>query len=90
MGVPKIKSATKFRENLYETLKEVVEGETYIVTYKGEKNVVLISQDDFNQILDECDLLRSIAIGISDLEEGATLPHKKAVGHLRKIKGKWK
>lgn len=90
MGIPKIKSATAFRENLYETLKDVTDGNTYVVTQKEGKNIVLISQEDFNVLLDEREVLRSISLGISDLEEGKKVKHQDAVASLRKLKNKWK
>jgi prevent-host-death family protein len=90
MGIPKIKSATHFRDSLYETLKEVSEGESHIVTNKNGRNVVLISQENYNRLLDECQVLRSIATGVADLDAGRTLTHKQATTELRKLKSSWK
>jgi prevent-host-death family protein len=89
MGLPKIKSATNFRDSLYETLKEVAEGEPHIVTSKNGRNVVLISQDKYNKLLDECQVLRAIATGVADLESDRTITHKQAAAKLQKLKLSW-
>ena len=90
MGLPKIKSATNFRDSLYETLKEVAEGESHIVTSKNGRNVVLISLDEYNKLLDECQVLRAIATGVADLDSERTVTHKQASAKLRKLKSSWK
>ena len=90
MGVPKIKSATHFRETLYETLREVSEGDFQIISNKNGHNVVLISQEDYNKLLDECEVQRAIALGVSALEAGKSVSHKKASIKLQKLKNSWK
>lgn len=90
MGLPKIKSATNFRDSLYETLKEVAEGESHIVTSKNGRNVVLISLDEYNKLLDECQVLRAIGMGVADLDSERTVTHKQASAKLRKLKSSWK
>ncbi len=90
MGLPKIKSATNFRDSLYETLKDVADGESHIVTSKNGRNVVLISQDEYNKLLDECLVLRAIAAGVADLDSDRTVTHKQAAAKLRKLKSSWK
>jgi prevent-host-death family protein len=90
MGLPKIKSATNFRDSLYETLKDVADGESHIVTSKNGRNVVLISQDEYNKLLDECLVLRAIAAGVADLDSDRMVTHKQAAAKLRKLKSSWK
>lgn len=90
MGIPKIKSATGFRSELYETLREVGNGVPYLITQKDGDSVVLISQTDYNRLLAEQDVLRNIAAGVADLESGKAVPHRTAVAHLRKLQEKWK
>ena len=88
--IPKTKSATVFRKDLYDTLKEVAEGEIYLVTQKQGDNVVLIAQEEYNKILNEREVLRAISAGVADIESGNTHSHKKAVSRLRKLQFKWK
>lgn len=88
--IPKTKSATVFRKDLYETLKEVSEGDVCLVTQKQGDNVVLISQGEYNKILSEREVLRAISSGVADIEEGKAHSHKSAVARLRKLQAKWK
>lgn len=88
--IPKTKTATSFRQDLYDSLKAVADGDTLVVTQKQGGNVVLISQDEYNRILGERELLRSIATGVGDLEAGRKHDHKDAVSRLKKIQSKWK
>jgi PHD/YefM family antitoxin component YafN of YafNO toxin-antitoxin module len=90
MPTPKIKSATAFRGDLYETLKEVGKGTLYLVTQKEGDPVVLISQAEYNRLLEEQSVLRNIAAGVADLELGRVVPHKTAISRLRKLQEKWK
>ena len=90
MAIPKIKSATVFRNDLYETLKDVARGTPCLVTQKSGDSVVLLSQTEYNRMLEEQDLLRNIAAGVSDLEAGRSMSHKAAITRLRKLQEKWK
>jgi PHD/YefM family antitoxin component YafN of YafNO toxin-antitoxin module len=88
--IPKTKSATAFRKDLYETLKEVAAGDTCLVTQKEGDNVVLISQEKYNKILYEQEVLREISIGVTDIEEGRFHSHKDALALMKKLQAKWK
>jgi prevent-host-death family protein len=90
MALPRVKSATVFRNDLYETLREVGQGTPCLVTQKSGDAVVLISQSEYNRMLEEQDLLRSIAAGVADFEAGRTLSHRAAISRLHKLKNKWK
>ncbi len=90
MAIPKIKTATSFRQSLYETLKDVAKGKTYVVTQKQSDPVVLISQEKYNRVLEEREVLKSIAAGVADLEARKTLTHANALSRLNKLKKKWK
>lgn len=90
MALPKTKSATVFRENLYETLKEVAKGVPCLVTQREGENIVLLSQKAYNKMLEEQELLRNIAAGVADLETGRAISHDQAVVRFRKLQKKWK
>lgn len=90
MGIPKIKSATNLRAELYESLKEVSEGELQIVTHKQGDPVVLLSQESYNNLLEEKETLKKMAIGLSQIKEGKGISHKKAISKLTVLKDKWK
>ena len=90
MKMPKIKSATELRSTLYETLNEVAHGDPQVITHKRGEAVVLISQEKFNAIIEEKDVLREIAAGVAELDAGLGIPHDKVVQELRARRSKWK
>ena len=89
MKIPKIKSATEFRNSLYETLNEVAQGDPQLITHKRGEAVVLISQEKFNAMIDEKDVLREIAAGTAELDNGLGIPHDKVVSELKARRKKW-
>jgi prevent-host-death family protein len=90
MGTPKVKSATSLRSDLYETLKEVSEGEPQIITHKQGDPVLLVSKEKYDELLDQSDALRKMAVGLSQIESGKGISHKKAIQKLQSLKKKWK
>jgi prevent-host-death family protein len=90
MKMPKIKSATDVRKHLYDTLKEVSEGDPQIVTHRQGEAVVLISQRRFNALIEEKEVLEEIALGVADLKAGNTVTHEEALKQLREHQRKWK
>ena len=90
MKMPKIKSATELRSSLYETLNEVAHGDPQVITHKRGEAVVLISQEKFNAIIDEKDVLREIAAGRTELDARLGIPHDQVVKELKERRSKWK
>lgn len=90
MGIPKTKSVTALRDDLYETLRKVANGQPLLVTQKQGDNIVLLSQKDYNKILEECELLRAVASGVEDIESKKVVGHESASKRLRKLQAKWK
>ena len=90
MGIPKIKTATTLRSELYETLKEVSEGKPQLITHKQGEPVLLVSKNEYDRILDEKEVLRKMAIGLAQHEAGEGVTHKKAIKKLNDLKKKWK
>ena len=87
MGIPKIKSATSLRSDLYETLKEVSNGELQIITHKQGDPVLLVSKEKYDDLVGHSDSLRKMAIGLSQIASGEGVSHTKA---LKMLKKKWK
>ena len=57
MALPKIKKPSDLRENLYSTLEEVCDGETFVVPTKhGE--VIIMKKEEYDLHLLEMDLLK--------------------------------
>ncbi|MEX0595014.1 MAG: type II toxin-antitoxin system Phd/YefM family antitoxin [Candidatus Paceibacterota bacterium] len=70
MVIPKIKSASEFRKDLYSSLKEVSEGSAQVITHKQGEPVVLISQSEFNKLSEENMILRNLEAGLADIRAG--------------------
>lgn len=90
MKIPKVQSATELRNHLFETLREVQEGEPQLVTHtKGSDGVIMISQSKLNALLEENDVLKAISRGVADIEAGRVVPHKEAKKRIRAMQAKW-
>ena len=90
MKIPKTQSASDLRANLFETLREVQDGDPQLVTHtKGSDGVILISQSRLNAILEENDVLKAINKGRADVAANRvhTMPEMKE--HLQKMQSKW-
>jgi len=78
-------SYSKARANLAKTMEEVCEDhEPVIITNKDDKNVVMISLDDFKSMEETAYLLRSPKSAKRLLESIAEL--EKGKGKVRKLK----
>ena len=84
------KNASRFRSDLFDTLKKVSEGQPHIVTHSGGEPVVLISQSEFDALIDEREFLRDVSIGVSELDAGKGVSHAKAIKKFDKMKKRWK
>jgi PHD/YefM family antitoxin component YafN of YafNO toxin-antitoxin module len=90
MAIPKIKTATALRSDLYDTLKEVSEGRTQIITHQQGDPVLLVSKASFDEMSDQIQSLKKMAIGLSQIEEGKGVSNKNAIKKLSQLKRKWK
>jgi PHD/YefM family antitoxin component YafN of YafNO toxin-antitoxin module len=57
MGTPKISKPSELREDLYNTLEQVCQGERFIISAKSG-DVVLISKKEFDCLIDDLDILK--------------------------------
>jgi prevent-host-death family protein len=90
MSIPKIKKASNFRADLFETLKEVSSGEPQVITHNGGDPVVLIAQSEYNALLERYKLLQEISIGAYQLDTGKGLSHEEALKEIEQMKKEWK
>lgn len=90
MGIPKIKTATNLRSELYDTLKEVSEGKSHLITHKQGDPILLLSQKEYDRLIKEKEELKKMAIGLSQIENGEGISHSKAKNKLNSLKKKWK
>lgn len=74
MKIPKSKTITELRNTLFETFDEVAAGETQIITHKNGSMVALISLEKIEEMSNEIQLHKNLAIGYAQAMrgEGAT------------------
>ena len=63
MGTPKVKNASNFRTELFDTLKDVSNGEAHLITHNAGEPVILIAKSEYDALLDEREYLKDVAIG---------------------------
>lgn len=90
MGTPKVKNASNFRTELFDTLKEVSGGEAYMITHNAGEPVILISKSEYDALLDEREFLSDVAIGAEQLNAGKGVSHTAALKRFQKMKARWK
>ena len=82
MGLPKIKSATDLRADLFTTIQEVLKGQIQIITHK-DGDSVLLSKSSYDKLLDRIDTLQGISRGLKDLSESRQMSHTEAKSTLK-------
>jgi PHD/YefM family antitoxin component YafN of YafNO toxin-antitoxin module len=83
MGLPKIKSATEIRKDLFTTIHDVLNGQIQIITHK-DGDSVLLSKEKYDSLLDRIETLQGISQGLKDLSEGRFISHKDAIKELNR------
>lgn len=84
--IPKTISPTDLRKQLYAVVKDVGAGKAqYLVTPSEGESVVICSRGDYEKILEERDLLRSLRAGEADIQAGRVVSHEDVVKELRKL-----
>lgn len=84
--IPKTISPTDLRKKLYAVVKEVAKGKAqYLVTPSEGESVLICSRDEYNAIVEERELLRSLRAGEADFKAGRTISHQRVVAELRKL-----
>lgn len=76
------------RDNLKKYCDQAVEGETLVIARKGNKNVVLISEDDYNRMakaMRNAEYLAKLDHSFKQLEAGHVVT--KTVAELNEMEG---
>lgn len=87
MGLPKVKTASSLREEIYETLNSVAEGHVHLITHKSGESV-LISKKEYDSLVDEIELQKSVMAGLQDYIEEKIYSHSEALKKFEKIRRK--
>ncbi len=82
MALPKIKSATDLRKDLFGTIQDVLKGQIQIITHK-DGDSVLISKEVYDGLLDKIDTLNGISRGLKDLADQNSHSHKEVLKSLK-------
>lgn len=70
MKIPKSKSITELRSTLFETFDEVMAGETQVITHKNGRMVAMISVEKIEELYEEIELHKNLAIGYAQAMRG--------------------
>jgi prevent-host-death family protein len=70
MKPPKRKNITELRNTLFETFDEVIAGEPQIITHKNGKMVAMISVDQMDELNEQIELHKNLAIGYAQAIRG--------------------
>jgi antitoxin YefM len=78
---------SELRANLAELLKQTqVSGRPIVVTQHGRGSAVLISADDYSELLDQIELLNSLVRSLSRSAAGQKgIPHEKVMKDARAL-----
>jgi prevent-host-death family protein len=79
-----IKPISYLKANAAEVLRELAETrEPYIITQNGEAKAVIQDVASFEQTQETLALLKILALGMRQIEEGKTKPLKEVIERLR-------
>lgn len=70
MKIPKSKSITELRSSLFETFDEVIAGEPQVITHKNGSMVAMISVEKIEELYEQIDLHKNLAIGYAQAMRG--------------------
>lgn len=70
MKIPKSKSITELRNTLFETFDEVIAGEPQVITHKNGSMVAMISIEKIEELYEQIDLHKNLAIGYAQAMRG--------------------
>lgn len=87
MKLPNRKTITELRNSLFETFEEVAAGEVQVITHKNGSMVAMVSVDTLNEMQEEIDLHKNLAIGYAQAIRGEGI---STVDLKKKMKNKEK
>lgn len=90
MKILKVQTATTLRERLFETLKDVSEGDPQLVTHRSGDEVVMISREKLNRILEENEALKAISKGRHEIQAGLGVSQADVKSRMQKKIKAWR
>jgi PHD/YefM family antitoxin component YafN of YafNO toxin-antitoxin module len=84
--IPKTISPTDLRKNLYSVVKDVAAGKSqYLVTPSEGDSVLICSRGDYDVVVQECELLRSIRASEADFKAGRVFSHEQIMKEFAQL-----
>lgn len=81
-----IQPLTTFRANVASFVDQVRQtGRPLVLTQHGKSAAVLLGAKDYEDLIEEIEVLRDIQISERELAEGKGVPHEQVVQELREI-----
>ena len=80
-----IKPVSEFRANAAELIDQVrTSGRPLVLTQRGHSAAVVIDVADYQQMVDEMELLRDVRTAVEQIEAGKGISNRDAKAELRK------
>jgi len=85
MKIRKRKTITEFRSQLFETFDEVLSEGPQVITHKNGSAIALVSLADLEQLEQEVELHRNLAIGYAQALRGESVSTTDLKARLRRV-----
>ena len=80
-----IKPVSEFRANAAELIEQVrTTGRPLVLTQRGHSAAVVLDVTDYQQMVDEAELLRDVRMAVEQIEAGKGVSNRTAKGELRR------
>ena len=84
-----IKPVSEFRANAAELIEQVKSsGRPLVLTQRGHSAAVVLDVSEYEQMIDEIDVLRDIHTAVQQIDAGRGVPNREAKDELRRRFGR--
>lgn len=78
-----VQPVSEFRQNAARFVQQVRETRRPLVlTQHGKSAAVLLDVEEYERLLDQIDVVRSVAEGLAEIQRGEAMPHEEVVARL--------
>ncbi len=85
----KVRKPTELRENLFDTLEQTTQGQTFLIQHKSG-NAILQNENAYLGLLEQVETLEAINQGLQDYVDGKTHTHLVIRDSMKAYAKKWK
>ncbi|MGN6182239.1 MAG: type II toxin-antitoxin system Phd/YefM family antitoxin [Thermoanaerobaculia bacterium] len=80
-----IKPVSEFRANAAELIEQMrTSGRPLVLTQRGHSAAVVLDVAEYEQLVDEIELLRDVSTAVKQIERGQTMSNRGAKAELRR------